>query len=266
MNDWHEVRFGIIEGHNLVKTHEKLRFCLRTKERHEIFLRAFAGATAHFEQHDAMDIFVFCLSDHTPSDFSGRLSMWRGYGGNGKGVCIVFDTSKIPHNDAASLVISRVSYGSEETRRATLSSYIDKYCDIIACNDIADEVLFYTAQALFERFRLAAVFLKDSAFEEEREWRVVYWKTRDTASKMSNYFHYFVGQRGVEPKLKLNTEALAATNDSNLKLEDLMDRIILGPSGTSVLQVRSVQRMLELLKLPNLAKKVVSSKIPYRAN
>jgi Protein of unknown function (DUF2971) len=58
--------------------------------------------------------YVFCLSEHAKDDTDGRLSMWRGYGGNGSGAAIVFDTAKIAAREEMSLVIRHVHYGTAQ--------------------------------------------------------------------------------------------------------------------------------------------------------
>jgi hypothetical protein len=45
-------------------------------------------------------------------------------------------------------------------------------------------------------------------FKEEKEWRVVYLKDRDTGKVFDRTFSYWVGPRGVEQKLKLKIEPL----------------------------------------------------------
>jgi hypothetical protein len=57
---------------------------------------------------------LFCLSEHAKDDTDGRLSMWRGYGGNGNGAAIVFDTAKIAAREESPLVIAHVHDGTAQ--------------------------------------------------------------------------------------------------------------------------------------------------------
>jgi hypothetical protein len=44
--------------------------------------------------------------------------MWRGYGGNGNGAAIVFDTAKIAAREESPLVIAHVHYGTAQMTAA----------------------------------------------------------------------------------------------------------------------------------------------------
>jgi hypothetical protein len=90
-------------------------------------------------------------------------------------------------------------------------------------------------------------------------------KDRDTANVFSNMFSYWVGPRGVEPKLKLKIEAIPGLPESNISLSDLVERIILGPSMSSPLALGTVQRMLDTLGKSELKDRIKSSSIPFRA-
>jgi hypothetical protein len=75
---------------------------------------------------------------------------------------------------------------------------------------------------------------------------------------------YHIGQRGVEPKLKYKIGHIAGVSADDLALDRLLDRIILGPSHSSPLARRSVERMLEIFGKSDLKGKLYSSTIPLR--
>lgn len=77
-------------------------------------------------------------------------------------------------------------------------------------------------------------------------------------------FDYHLGPRGIEPKLKFKVRPIAGSTPANFSLEQLIDRIILGPSAASLLARDAVCRMLEKIGKPQLADRVVMSGIPYR--
>ncbi|MCK1709872.1 MULTISPECIES: DUF2971 domain-containing protein [unclassified Bradyrhizobium] len=92
MNDIEEVRFGVIEGNQIVLASEDLVTACKTAERAQLFKDSFAHFFNRFANEHILDTYVFCLSSHKRDDDDGRLSMWRGYGANGNGIAIVFDT------------------------------------------------------------------------------------------------------------------------------------------------------------------------------
>ncbi len=96
MNDLEEVRFGILRGAELLKECPSVRAALKTEARHDEFCALLDHGIDQYEREHLFDTYVFCLSEHAPDDHDGLLSMWRGYGGNGKGAAIVFDARAIP--------------------------------------------------------------------------------------------------------------------------------------------------------------------------
>lgn len=265
MNDWEEVRFGIIHGTNLVKQSQAVVKALGTPERYAKFIEHLDFFIGYFEQEHLLDTYIFCLAEHDHKNTDGLLSMWRGYGGNGKGAAIVFDTSKITALDGSALIIARVHYGTAQERITWLEKNAENFASIIAANAIPDDKLYLTAHAVFDRIKLFALFTKHNGFHEEREWRVVYLVDRDPAQKLKPMLHYFNGPRGVEPKLRFKVQPLKGVTGDDLSLEKIVCQIILGPSQAAELTKRSVIRMLEVIKKPALVDRVVMSTIPFRS-
>lgn len=129
--------------------------------------------TYYFNKFDS------CLSEHAKDDTDGRLSMWRGYGGNGNGAAIVFDTAKIAAREESPLVIAHVHYGTGQMRENWLQRCIAEFGEILAKSEIPDDKLSIAAYYFFERLKLFAIFTKHRGFLEENEWRVVYMRDRD---------------------------------------------------------------------------------------
>ena len=70
-----------------------------------------------FDTKVATDVYVFCLSEYEwAKQPDGLLSMWRGYGANGNGVALVFNTGFLTTVPGSPLLISRVRYGTAEER------------------------------------------------------------------------------------------------------------------------------------------------------
>src|SRR5690348_9628248 len=108
MNDWEEMRFGIVEGVALLERTGYVREALVTEARIQIFKTAFARFYEHFDKVQLLDTYVFCLSEHHKDNDDGLLSMWRGYGGHGRGVALIFDTSKMSFVPGAPMYLCRV--------------------------------------------------------------------------------------------------------------------------------------------------------------
>lgn len=266
MNDWGELRFGVLGGVEAFRTQRELILsACGDSERYEIFSRSFEIYFEKFNNNHAFDTYVFCFSEHAPENTDGRLSMWRGYGGNGSGAAIVIDTNQINHLEGVQpLVISKVEYLSDAKRHEWINQTLIKFASILKENKPPKELLNLAAHNLFERFKIFALFSKHCGFEEEGEWRVAYLKERDVSNVFSGMFGYANTVRGIETKLKFKIRPLKGFTADDLSLEKIVSNIILGPTHSSPLATAAVRRMLEVLGRPELAKKVIGSTIPFR--
>jgi hypothetical protein len=265
MNDIEEVRFGIIEGGHALRHHVGLLEALGNQARRSAFTNALDIAIDYFEREHLFDTYVFCLSEHQPDNQDGLLSMWRGYGGNGRGAAIVFDTAKLVPLENTPLILAKVHYASSAERRAWFDATATRFIPVLSKAALPDDKIYLAAHALFERLKLFALFTKHHGFKEEREWRLAYLSERDTEKLLSPMFHYLNDARGVEPKLRLKIAPLNGVTDDQLSLERVVDRILLGPSTSSPLAKRSVERMLEIIGKPQMKERVLASSIPFRA-
>jgi hypothetical protein len=243
---------------------ESIKAAFKTIERFGIFTTALRQYRDKFEQSELMDTYVFCLSEHDRDEMDGKLSMWRGYGGNGNGAAIVFDSSSLEVKHDSPLALAKVHYGSREERTNWLKKLAARFAEIVLSLDIPDDKIYFSSYAVFRRLQAFALFSKHSGFKEEKEWRVVYFSERDTGKILDKFRHYHVGKRGVEPKLRLPFEPIAGVTGDDFSLKKILDSIILGPTTSTPLAVRSVERMLELMGMSEFKELVLPSSIPFR--
>jgi hypothetical protein len=265
MNDFEEIRFGVGEGFKAFSENQSIYDACVTKDRYDILRHAYAHYHDQFVFNHAIDVYAFCLSEHNEEDYlGGRLSMWRGYGGNGKGAAIIFDLKQLNPIHDSPFVVSKVHYKSTAERRDWLTEKIEELALFLKTSEIPDDALHVLAHQLFERFKLASLFTKHNGFKEEKEWRVVYMKERDPDNKYPPTFAHLVTTRGVEPKLRYKIAPIAGISD-DMSLSNLIYKIILGPTLSDYLALQSMQRMFDNLKKPDLKGKVIASNIPFRA-
>jgi len=264
MNDFEEVNFGVTYGVSAIRESRAIQDALGTSSRFSAFISSLEDHVNYFAQNELFDTYVFCLSEHDRSDRDGRLSMWRGYGGNGGGAAIIFDTAQFSSINASPLIVAKVEYASTAVRRQYFSELATATARIIAQHTIPDTLLTVGASAVFERIKMAALFSKHDGFKEEQEWRIVYLRGRDNEGHLTSMQNYFNGTRGVEPKLKLKIEPIEAVTAPDFSLGKIVHSILLGPTTSSPLAIRSVTRMLEVVGKPELIERLVASTIPYR--
>lgn len=266
MNDLEEMRFGIHQGIiQFDQLRREITQAAGSLERFQAIESAFMGFYRQFEDTHALDVYVFCLSEHKPDDMDGVLSMWRAYGGNGNGAALVFKTDFLTEpKDDSPLLIGKVHYASREQRRAWLEAKLRNWCGILAANSIPAEKLYLASHSMFTAIKLYALTSKHQGFSEENEWRLIYLPDRDTKGLMKDRFYYIIGKLGVEPKLRFKIEPLKIADPEVWTFDSILERIILGPSLSSVLARVSIVRMLEVIGKGGFGPRVISSGIPLR--
>lgn len=262
MNDVDELRYGMNLGLHAVRSHAGLREACPPAH-YNALLDAFDGLYTAFDDDSAFDVYVFSCSEHDDQiGDDGLLSMWRGYGGDGNGVAIVFDMGPLLAARSP-LLVRQVQYLSYEASEAWMEQKLAQFAATLQDLDGPVEGMQAAASALFERIKLFALFTKHRGFHEEREWRLVYLREHDHAGVFTQQLHYAIGPRGIEPRLRFSTTALG-TPGAQPSLEQMVRRIILGPVLATPLALRSVVRMLELYQ-PAWSVRVARSSTPYRS-
>jgi Protein of unknown function (DUF2971) len=187
-------------------------------------------------------------------------------GANGSGAAIIFDLTQLNFVEDSPLIIAKVDYASHEKRFAWIHTKLSELAQIIETHEIPDDKLHLPALALFERFKVFALFSKHHGFSEENEWRAVYSRERDPKRLLESMLDYAVGRNGIEPKLRYRLAPTPGLTADDLSLEKIVYRIILGPALSAPLAHQSVRRMLEKVGRPALAERVVASRTPFRAS
>lgn len=264
MNDLDELAFGILESAKIIRKNQEIKEACGTEDRYDLFQSIFESYLEEFSAEHAFDVYVLCFSDHTDVKDDGLLSMWRGYGGNGNGAAIIFDTQQLNYNEDSPFIVSKVEYSSKEERIKWIENKCIEFSEALKNTNVPDDKLYLPVGYLFERMKIFSIFTKHAGFSEEREWRAVYIRERDTNRKLDKMLHYAIGRSGVEPKLKFKVEPIDDITTNDFSLEKIVSKIILGPTVSSPLAVSAVKRMLEKLGKPEIAKKLVSSTTPFR--
>ena len=264
MNDFEELNFGMIEGAKAFRESSEIKNACSEKTYYDKLLNIFDEMFNRYVREHVFDTYIFCSSEHKSDNEDGLLSMWRGYGGNGHGAAIVFDSRQFEHIYGAPLVISKVRYASNNERRSWIKAKMTEFANLLLTANVSPEKLSIPIHLLFERIKMFALFTKHDGFSEEAEWRIAYLKERDLQKKFEPMFSYAVGRNGVEPKLKFKIAPVEGYTSEDLNLEKIVNKIILGPMMASPLAVKSVRRMLQTLKRPELAERVTASSTPFR--
>ncbi|MBD5778782.1 DUF2971 domain-containing protein [Pelagicoccus sp. NFK12] len=185
-----------------------------------------------FMQNTFFSCFSQFKGDHEERD--GRLSMWRGYGGEHP-VGIIFNTQVLQGllgHSVHSFRLDKVSYDQNEQRDKVLAAV-----DVHAPTTEKDPIKIM--DALQPIFYQLPFFTKHPGFEEEQEWRLLYNTYHDT-DKVAPFEPTITNEWMLDDeanpirrvaKLKLtkirDPEAANPINDGDSR--DLIPEIIIGP-------------------------------------
>jgi hypothetical protein len=268
MNDLDEMRAGILLGSQLFP--EFATKAGGTVERTNRLIEPYNHYVAHLSTEAALDTYIFCLSEHPHGDTDGRLSMWREYGSKGNGAALVVNSQKIHYQPHSPLIIAKVAYKTNGEREQVLRTEFERWVTITQAAQLPDNQLYLAAYSAFGFVKSLALTTKHTGFCEESEWRVVYVPERDPLGYLKTCLDYFVGPRGVEPKLKYKfgksycAQTGNATSLESGSLTDILEFVMLGPSVSSPLAKASFIRMLERNGKSSFADRVFPSTIPLR--
>lgn len=263
MNDYREFEHGKKLLVDLIKESEEGRYLRRISE--DIFPGVFEKSFTNFENwapYIKNDFFISCFSEYKSSDVenTGRLSMWRAYGGNA-GVAIIFkpDFFRIL-SDIRALDFSSVAYLKNEQLRqeiANLSDSISSNLDLV--KGIGADSL---GSHLFNIFRFSALCNKHKGFEEEQEWRLI-----ATASILPQ--HELITQEIVT--IQGTPQSLVKIKFSEngfegLLFKDMIEKIIIGPSQFPYEISKSIISALKYIGSQEAENIVYISDIPLRVS
>lgn len=190
--------------------------------------------------------------------------MWRGYGSNGQGAAIVFNTQFINLVPGSPLLIVKVNYANNETRKAWVKNSFINCLSKINQLSVSKRVLEVIGFHMFQLAMIYSISSKHPGFEEEQEWRVIYLPDRDLNKLMDAQRTYFRRNNTIEPKLRFPIEPLKLEPRQTWTFDSIVERIVLGPTHFSPSARNLAGRMFSSLGKPGFASKIWVSEIPYR--
>lgn len=264
MNDFEELVFGMNQGAYQFRSHEALRDACNDDDTHSKLIHFFDTLFNSYDEKYALDTYVLCFSNHEGVGDDGSLSMWRGYGQDGNGIAIVIDTGKIEPLNGSPLIIAPVEYATKEQRIAWIDKKLNELAEYLRNDEQDDDSLQYYAYIWIKRLISFSLFTKHTGFSEEREWRIVYRRDVDVVNALEPMLSYHADESGLQPRLKLPLREIPESVGYPMELEDLIQKIILGPTTSTVIARKALERMVKQRGKTSLTEKIVYSSIPFR--
>ena len=206
---------------------------------------------------------IACLSEHLPKeDRSGRLSMWRGYGGNDTGVAIVLnkDFLRSPTVEGLRVFASPAFYGENIQLRDLIFSMISAI--EANCSRLQKVEPQRIAHCVRMMLAFAAVSIKHHGFDEEREWRLVHLPTIFSSPAIVQERVTF---RGVPQRIfKIPLADQPDHGISGISASNLIRKLIIGPSQFADTIAAAFAEQLHELGVAEPWSKIQVSDIPLR--
>ncbi|MEC3885512.1 DUF2971 domain-containing protein [Halobacillus sp. HZG1] len=184
------------------------------------------------------------------------LSQWRGYSRGEYGMSIGFNYKKLfsftTPRDNEYIFPQKVIY-DPSIQRDIVKEVLD-----IGLKNVKNSGLDldFIPNQFARALKTLIPLFKDSSFSEEQEWRIVTTNYKESNGGHKVYFR--VRENGILPFVKLPLREQMKDDKVNLPI----DRIIVGPSGSSKLTTESIEYFLKNKEY--VETKVSKSQIPYR--
>ena len=209
-----------------------------------------------------LNTYVCSFSEHDDAeDLHGRLSMWRAYGGDSAKAAIIFWLPLTPGSAVGlRLLVSPVEYMTDaDFENEFMSSIrsIEKNADYLRS---VDPVKIQNMG--FFALVLAALCLKHEGFAEEREWRAIYLPYALPSAHIERSVEVVGGIPQIVYKIPLENKP--DEQITGVDIPNLIDKIIVGPSGYPVPISEAFVSLLSDAGIPDSRPRVTVSYIPLR--
>lgn len=223
------------------------------------------GRHAAHRNHAREAVFTASLSEHSPEDRLGQLSMWRAYGGPVAGVALIF------HGWAADLEIEpSLEVGVSPVLYGDSGDFAREFAEAIA--RIEDNVDFLKqfdfrvlSNAATQVLQLGMFSIKHPGFAEEREWRVIHrpYEYPSAIVQPDNVVVNGIPQTIYQLPFH-NPQKGNEFNIPKLDLNDILACVMLGPCAYPETVFRALREEMAAAGIVDPEKRIVVSNIPLR--
>ena len=213
-------------------------------------------------QTTQLETYITSISEHDDrEDIHGRLSMWRAFGNATARVAIVVKINMAIGGGATPGVeLSPVGYFTDADLGREMDlvvSNVQQHQAFLAGLDRA--VLL---NCLFMMLTSTVVCLKHEGFHEEREWRAIYAPKRQPSEALESSIEVVFGVPQRVYKIPFKNDPAAGR--TGLDPDELIDRIIIGPTQFPWAMYDAFVAALEGVGVKDAHNRVFVSQIPVR--
>lgn len=234
------------------------------------FMAAFITYFDNSVWRDRENLYLFCWCASSPQHPTGKLSMWRAYGDDGKGIALAINAAPLlAGRDSATLPVQLhpTRYESDAEFCLTLLAIayaFETHLDVaraLAAERGMDDACWWLFQAWF----VAAATRKHPGFSEEDEWRFIYLPSWDGDGVLTGGMEVQAVGGQLRPCFRLPIRDYADLGMPGTDIKDILDCVIVGPNTFDALAARRAAEM-ELRKagVADPQNKVQVCTTPYR--
>lgn len=244
MNDFTEVEWGqfcLGQAFQSWRLHDRFRRVLDAI--HPQLYPGIANTLLDEEGQLGGKAHLLSLSIHNRQEcLTGKLSMWRAYGGNDN-VCLVFNTSPfLTYQSAYELVLSPVMYGGPKDFALEFEGVVHRLEQRVRIlkHLSPDDVFLNLKRAL----DFAVLSTKHVGFHEEAEWRVIHQHSGDRPDPP-----FIIDPSDATKRVyQIPLRNLPKANLWGAEIGEALDRVIVGPVRDMKDVPRVIAQYVQLLK------------------
>lgn len=271
MNDFSEVRHGfdcLLAAYNS-EMGERLKTAIRQVQEDlpEILESNFNSQILDI----ANQTYLMSVSEHHGhhEDRFGRLSMWRAYAAKDGVAFVMKNTPFLNESNALQAFSSPVSYATPEDFQPTFEEVV--YSIETNIGFVKQMGGHAVHEMLMHAFRFAVQSTKHPAFQEEKEWRVIYTPTilgvqgDITPQQMERVPTRILSINGVPQRVySIPFRDYPDDGFTGATIPDLIDRILVGPSADGQIIAETFISELQRLGVSDAESKVQLTGVPLR--
>lgn len=207
--------------------------------------------------------YITCLSEHSRRDhLNGRLSMWRGYGGNNVAAAVVIRKETVIGEGPYGLSGYPVQYLTEEQ----FFEELDERKEFLSKNriEIATKNANDFRNSLFGMFQVFMATVKHPGFAEENEWRLLYLPNLYPSPGMESHRHQVVLDGMPQTIYKIPVDGLPINDGIAVTVDALVENVVIGPCVEASVAIAAMNDALKNAGHRNAERAIRFCGIPYR--
>jgi hypothetical protein len=223
------------------------------------------------DMQQAGELYLSCWCEADPDHPDGKLSMWRAYGDDARGMALAISTKPLQESREKGRVpiqFFQTRYEDDAQLCARLQHGPDvflKHVDV-AKAFAAAKGIEQAAWWLSQYWIQCCATRKHPGFREECEWRLLYYPAWDSENVFTERLDVAVVRGQIRPRLLLEASDYSHLDFPGIALHEILEYAIIGPNVVDKASAwRATWRLLTTAKCADAQSKIRVCMTPYRS-